>query len=260
MVSEKYIAGLIDSDGYIGFKSLKQNYRPQLQIVIAQKKEFSGVLEELHKQLGGSLKDVKNKVGGDQVYTYWTLYSTKAKNLLSRIHKYLVIKKAHCKWLLDNCTEKVTDLPDFRQQMKMARKLQSLPLPNYPTRKWLAGYFDGDGCVYTSTEVRKNGNVGVGVHIVAHKMDIEGLEIIHKNFGGNIVQHSNKNCLRWQLLERNQVKKFLEYFGKHSYIKHDQIYSVFKYLDSKQNGSELKADLKRLKNPQRLNEGALLNE
>jgi len=253
MISEKYVAGLIDSDGSIHFSSINDNWKPTLVITICQKQSQSTVLYDMKELFGGR---IYVKVVKESSYIYYTLIGKAAKALLSRVVKYMVIKRTYSLWCLEMTTLPVKNKDEFRDRVKEARKTQSLPLPNFPTRKWLAGYFDGDGCISVSKVNPTTGNAHLVVTIAAHNDDLAGLSIIHKNFGGYLYPIANGRCTQWRLTEIHQIEKFIEYFCKHSIIKHTQLYLALNYIRSKHiTGEQLKMELSKLKtDPQRLNE------
>lgn len=247
-VSDKYIAGLIDSDGCISLKRIKAPYKPLIYISIAQRSDRAEVLTLCQKSIGGGVIRVRTQNGVD--YSELTVIGSAAHVFLARISKYLVIKRTHCLWCLDKSTQYVEDESLLKKQIKLSRKVKSLPLPNFPSRKWLAGYIDGDGCIRVNY-LDKNNLAKISCSVACHVDDSAGVEIIQKNFGGNIgFNTKTKTVLVWQKYFSNNhdALKFFEYFGKHCIIKRDQITAVLEYLRADQkNGQELDKKLRQLK-------------
>lgn len=243
MISDKYICGLIDSDGSIKVIA-KEGQRPTMSITISQKLEHSKVLHMIAEYLGGT---VSTETIGNGQYCSLRIPSKIAKVFLLRSVKHLVIKRHYAEWIISQLETIVTDVKEFENQKAINRAQQYLPLPNYPTRKWLAGYFDGDGYVGVNS-IRKDNTVVLQAEIVCHSKDYSGIQIIQKNFGGKIInQKSKPNILRWYMtFDPLNNTNFLDYFFKHSVIKQDQILAIKKYIEHK-DGVALKEELKSLK-------------
>jgi hypothetical protein len=58
-------------------------------------------------------------------------------------------------------------------------------LPVHPSRSWLAGYFDGDGCLYAQLNPHGH-SASIKVSIDSNTDETDGLELVHKAFGGRI--------------------------------------------------------------------------
>jgi hypothetical protein len=240
-LSDKYIAGFVDADGCINV-----DCRPSRPLSIALSfSQIAGqdvVLHEIQRALGGDILD--HPVNG-VMYKKHQLYGRKAVMVLHRIKKYLVVKRHYANVCLD-----VLGRRDItRQWLKEQRRIKSLPLPNFPTRKWLAGYFDGDGCLSVQ-RIRPNGSACIVAHIACSQFDTEGIEIIHKNFGGNIGNMRGGSCRQWTLyLQPSKAKKFLGYFTKDLLIKREQSEYILSCAEigHYHNGGEIKSALKQLK-------------
>lgn len=245
-LSEKYIAGFLDADGYIGIHWKAGKYKPLLMVGFSQRTSHDKVLQLIQKELGGAMRIKTIK---DRDYSELVLKGKAATMALYRIKKQLIIKRHYADVCLDLVSQGIPeDLDKAKAYMKEQRRIKSLPLPNYPPRKWLAGYFDGDGsfiCV-----VRYKGAAEFKCSIAASYYDVEGIEIIQKNFGGRINNHRSKDVKMWTLgLPPSKARKFISYFAKHMILKKDQAYhilncaSVGHYRD----GRNIKEAMKQLK-------------
>jgi hypothetical protein len=73
---------------------------------------------------------------------------------------------------------------------------------------WLAGFFDGEGCVYM-----KPGQIGIEVSIV--NTDLDAIHAIHKRLGFGEVEVQreagprNKKSIYWRARKMHEVRKFL---------------------------------------------------
>lgn len=245
-LSEKYVAGFMDADGTMGLQWHKGVKSPQLVIGWSQKTSRDEVLYKIQEVFGGSVSTVV--VGGVE-YSRLTMCGPTAKKCLNRIKKYLVIKRHYAEVCLEHANKPVGDVEATKAMLKAERRRRCYPLPNFPPRKWLAGYFDGDGCVSVN-RLSQQGSASLIAHIAASNFDVEGIEIIHKAFGGTVHDMRNGACRQWRMaLPPSKAKQFFGYFGKHSVVKRDQILFVLgcAEMGHYRNGKSIKAALKHLK-------------
>lgn len=254
MVSDKYIAGFLDSDGSIGFNFIDKGRRPLLHITWTQKACQDEVLSEIHKVIGGRLDEIIVKGNG---YSRLNICGRKAEALLNRIRKHLVIKRRFADVCMKVVMEKVNDPTKIKEYLKKERRVESLPIPNFPTRKWLAGYIDGDGC-FSINSISKKGAAYPILHIAAANYDTEGIEAIQKSFGGRIHNMNNGNVRQYILsLAPSKAIQLISYCGKHMIVKHDQALFILNCakMGHYRDGKSIKLALKQLKaRSHRLNE------
>jgi hypothetical protein len=172
-----------------------------------------------------------------------------AEMLLSRIAKHLVVKRYQANMVLDRLHQPVGDHDAFKAWLKEVRRVKSLPIPNYPARKWLAGFFDGDGCLSVQ-DISKHGAAIIVVVIASADYDTESLELIHKAFGGNIHGIKDKPCKQWKLtMQPSKAMEFLGHFAKYSIVKKSQIDFILGCAEMGhfRDGKSIKDGLKQLK-------------
>lgn len=255
-LSEKYIAGFFDADGSVQVVFVVGCVTPQLRVAFSQKTEQDEVLHLIQKDYGGSISYAM--VGNGQ-YTKLSFSGNKSSTmLLNRIKKHTVIKRRYIEVCLDLCSRKLdpSEIERVKAYLKIQRKIKSYPLPNFPPRKWLAGYFDGDGCVSASLRGEGKGST-VRVHIAAEKCYVGGLEIIHKSFGGSY-KAMRENVDQWYLDgPANKLVQFLSYFWQHTIVKYDQLFFILKCAEMGhfRDGNNIVTAMKHLKaHPHRLSE------
>lgn len=261
MISEKYIAGFLDSDGSLGILWSKVDRadsnpimkRGYLSVRFSQTASQDRVIHLIHERIGGCLsRNAKNNE------TVLALTGKAAVALLNRIKKHLVIKRYYADVLL-GINGGVYNRADMNRQLKEQRKIRSLPLPNFPTRQWLAGYFDGDGCIGVRLPKDRR-SAQPTIEISCSNYDSEGIDTIHKAFGGSLCNHEagREHLRRWTLtMPPSKAKQFLGYFAKHMIIKREQAYFILgcAEMGNYRDGKNIKQALKQLKaQPHRLNE------
>jgi len=264
MLSEKYIAGFLDADGSIQVAwrrvdradSNKELKRAYLSLEFGQLEKQDEVLQQIQQVIGGTI-DSTNKLGVVRL----RLFGKEAVMVLNRIKKHLVIMRHYADAVLD-VVNKVHNRNEMQKLLKQQRRIKSLPLPNYPSRQWLAGYFDGDGCIHARLPKSRNA-AQIAVEIVSTAYDSEGLEILQKAFGGslNTVTKNLEPLTKWTLtMPPSKAKEFLGHFQKHSINKREQALFILgcAEMGNYRDGKSIKAIMKQLKTqPHRLSEPKL---
>lgn len=261
ILPDKYIAGFMDADGCIAVLWSPDCCRPQMTLTASQREDHDSVLDHLQRTVGGSIRTVQ-VMGGR--YTAWTLCGSKARMLLDRIRKHLVIKRHYAEVVLGMVNRPVQDRMAAKLMLKAERRVRSEPLPNFPSRKWMAGYIDGDGCFSVGSV--QYGNAYPLLHIAASSWDTEGIEIIQKQFGGRIhpmkTKNGSENVKQYVLyLNPSKAIQVLEYCGKHLIVKREQADFLLSCarMGHYHDGKRIQETLKQLKtHPQRLNESAAM--
>lgn len=263
-LSEKYLAGIVDADGTLGVKFFRQssgNIYPQIYLKVSQETAKDKVLYLIQENFGGSIH-TSGKNGKHEVVNFSCKQS---RMLLYRIKKHLVVKREFAEFCLDYVKSNPGPIPQdevkaHKEYIGEQRKKRTEKLPNFPARKWLAGFFDGDGCIACS--YRKNVNRSyLSARITTEPAYDASIRLIHKAFGGKIYSVKKKEGLYPMLvidLPPSKAQQFLGYFAKHTVVKWDQVYFVLgcakggNYRDGKpikDTLSYLKAREQRLNDP-----------
>ena len=225
-MNEKYLAGLIDADGHISVRC-RLNARPDLDVSISQAEPYVAVLEYAKKQFGGAIR-VKHIKGKD--YAELQLRCGPARQCLERLKKYMVLKRHHAERMLDLVDRSFIlrsedEVKSTRDEVKRIRAYGADRIPNYPSRKWLAGYFDGDGS-FAVKVCKKTGYAYPTASILAAKNYTVGIVLLQQAFGGRICAVRQNALWQLQLSQPSKAKAFLDYFAQHLYIKRAAAYFI----------------------------------
>jgi len=179
------------------------------------------VLEDIQAMFGGQIRD---KLGE---YSELQLRSRKAYNMVSRLKKYMVLKRHHAERMMDlvdrsSVLKTVEDVRSVRAEVKKIRAYGADRMPNYPSRKWLAGYFDGDGCFTATVDRYKKARPVVA--LLAAENYVVGLSLIHSAFGGRINAVGSNAVWQLGLDDPCKARKLLRFFAKHLVLKKAQAY------------------------------------
>lgn len=241
----KYLAGLIDADGWIGFEFQNNKVYLKLNITAADSIDKNHYVRSLPETIGFGSSCVKTKRGDWATISVWVV--SKARDLemlVPRLIKHLVIKGKHLDRMFNKWQEyrgkKLTDLEV--EQLKIYSKASRadagpVKAKKHPTWAWVAGYLDGDGS-YIFSHPPSHKNPRLLVQATAHENDAVGLELLFKAFGGRIetrgVNAPHIQDWRHSLGKRDHsfAVKFLSKVVQHSRLKKHKIETMLHYIHS----------------------------
>ena len=227
-LSEKYIAGFTDADGSIQLMwraidradSDPSMRRAYLSLEWSQLAYRDDVLRQIRDQNGGEI--TTSKCGK---YSTLRFFGKPAEMLLYRIRNHMVVRRRYADVVLE-MVRKPVKVEAAKAYLKIQRRIPSGYMPNYPSRKWLAGYFDGDGC-FACRLPRSRTSAQITAEISCAEYDSVGLRLLSKCFGGSLrnwVSPNNVELCKWTLtMPPSKVDQFIGHFGKYSVVKKDQV-------------------------------------
>jgi len=264
----KYYAGLFDADGSFGIQVDKRQdgtFRLSARASLKQLEFRAKPLKDLAEELKGTLyTELHEDKPGWRPTCGFVVTHQKAVSLMEKLKNHLVIKREVVDYILTINGQVVNKevlkaikkiLKDLRYEIHTLNK-------NHPSRRWMAGYIDGDGCI--RSQVRRYGGLSTKLEVTSYDRDTQGVELLQKAFGGSINKHGN-NAIRWVVnITENNANKIIGYFQKHSSMKRTQLLYVLDYLNkgkhlkkrgaTLESNTRLKETLQQLKQPQRLSE------
>lgn len=214
MISEKYLAGFIDADGHFGVR-YRVGATPDLIFVLSQRIDRVYVIQDLREMF-----DVAAAITVKGKYANLSLRCGPAVRVMERLAKYMVMRRRYVEWLL--VARKLwpvmrdqSDIAKVKAEVKAARRWcdSDAELPNYPTRKWMAGYIDADGCF---SGRMCNHTFYPKLTFLTEPFDTEAIRLVHKAFGG--AMHTNKDgnvVLDISLGDPSKAIEVLEFCAPH---------------------------------------------
>lgn len=231
MKNDKYLAGFIESDGHIGISVTKNStfcVYPCIRLV--QHHTRAKFLYELAEEL-----DLQVHVRSNSPCVQLSITAKKAYVILQRIKKYLTVKQPLAEYVLDCAYSQVAqeELTQIRDNIKKIKK--DVRIPNFFSRKWLAGMFDGDGTLTSC--ITKDNVLRIRLGISFHIDHIRAAEKLKEMFGGVVIKSKSSNKCDWSIwLTTSNVDKVLGYFGKHCKIKQAQYQLAQGFLANRKHG------------------------
>lgn len=218
MISEKYLAGFIDADGCLSVRA-RIGASPDLEVSVSQLHKGAVVLEAIQDMFGGQIRR-------DDTYSHLSMRGSPARKCFERLKKYLVLKRGHAEHMLGLVdTSRVLRTKDdvlaVRSRVKEIRAYGATQQPNFPSRKWMAGYVDGDGS-FTVKVCKKTGYAYPSLTICAAKNYIVGVHLLEKAFGGRFVVQ--KQNLHWwvSLSDPSKCREVIGHCAQHLVLKQAQ--------------------------------------
>lgn len=218
----KYLAGLLDADGSLSFVHNNGYLSLMLHLSMSESIDKGGKYAHYLVSKVGKLHTRKRNENW-AVQNEWILYARNDhEKTLPHVIKHMVVKGKKWSFMLETLREykgKKLTKEEFLEFRSFANDLHGpLKSKKHPTWAWTAGYIDGDGW-YLKREREHQTEMHVGV--VSHPDSPEGLELLHKAFGG--VLKMDRGHLRWikNLGPRDKqfAKSFLKKMVNHSHLK-----------------------------------------
>jgi len=190
----KYLAGLFDADGYVGFEFNSNKVYLRINLTAADSIDHSQYVYNLPETIGyGSSCKKERKNKNWSPVSVWVVGKEKDLNMLvPRLLKHLVIRGAHLQRMFDMWQQfKSRELSDLEiEQLKLfckeSRKASGSVKPKkHPTWAWVAGYLDGDGS-FINKKPPSQRTPRLLVQATAHEYDKVGLDLLYKAFGGTL--------------------------------------------------------------------------
>lgn len=226
VLSEKYMAGFLDADGSIGVRA-RVGARPDLIVEVSQRSLYGEIPRAFTEMFGGHTRE--RMVGASsEPYTYAAMRGRMARKCVERLKGYLVCKRSFAENLLKFVDEADVlrtedDLRLVRGTVRVLRAKAETVQRNFPPRKWLAGYFDGDGSLSVKV-CKKTGYAYPFATILAAPQYRAGIVLIAKSFGGAYCMNGDNWVWQLQLSQPSKATEFLSHFAKELVIKQPQAY------------------------------------
>lgn len=224
MFSEKYLAGFIDADGHFSVRA-RLGARPDLEFSLAQEESFREPLDYMAQEFGGVIRTKQYK---DKNYLELCMRGGPARKVFERLKKHLVLKQLQAERFLEltdngKILKTKEDVLEVRRRVKEIRAYGAIHQPNYPSRKWMAGYIDGDG----SFTIGLNGGYAYPkLSILAAPNYLVGITLLQKAFGGTISGIGQNAVWQIQLTDPAKAIKVLEHCAPYLIKKKAQAYFI----------------------------------
>ena len=234
MIDFKYAAGFVDADGSIQIHAKKfgEKFAVYPVVSMTQLPHRSNLLQDISEFYGISVH--RNQRGTDEV----RVSGKKGANLLEHTAKHMVIKQELARYVLS--LPKFVEEPELKAIKTVIKNLRrnNTPCKHMASRRWAAGYIDGDGCI--SASITKRGSLECRLSVSAWVHAQAGLVLLKETFGGYIVE--SHNTANWRVsLTPSKVQELKEFLGKHLMIKKTQLELAYDFIGKNKHSRRLGA-------------------
>lgn len=216
----KFVAGLFDADGYVGFDFCRGKIQLQSGLGLTDKELIESL--QRHFKTGTIIETVSENVNHSPFYR-WVMRSKDSKKFFNLIGKHMRIKATHFRNLIEIHSELECEvlsdelIGSLKEISKESRKNSRwLRHPKHPSYAWVAGYLAGDGHFEFKRGTNRNPKeMVVRVSSVCHKDDGYIQHFLCRAFGGSVIQPTNKPHLIWRRsLGKGNTKFATEFLKK----------------------------------------------
>lgn len=177
----------------------------------------------MQKEFGGV---IRFKCGGE--HAELQLRGGPARKAFERLKKYLVLKQDQAERYLDLVDRGVVlrtrdDVLAIRRRVKEIRAYGATHQPNYPSRKWMAGYIDGDGSFVVKV-CKKTGYAYPALTVLAAPNYLVGITLLQRAFGGCIQAMGQNASWTVTLSQPSKIEQVVGHCAKHMLRKQAQAY------------------------------------
>lgn len=219
---KKYLAGLLDADGSLVYCHNNGYLSLSMSLSMSESIDRNGAYAQY---LGSKVGKLYTRKRDDNwaIQNEWVVRKrSDLEKLIPHITKHMVIKGKKWQHMLETFRRlkgtKITEEEFFKLREEANSMRGPLRAKKHPTWAWTAGYIDGDGWYLKRVRPRQ---IEQHVGVVSHREHPEGVELLHKAFGG--VLKLDRGHLRWIKNLGPRDKKFTIFFLKkmvqHTHLK-----------------------------------------
>ena len=235
-----YLAGMLDGDGCIFIRKIKNGY--QSGLTLAQSR--TNILQVIRYHFGGSITSSKNRNNKEEnilskndneeyyhkhnIRNQYNLLirSNEYQIILEYIKDYLIIKKEKIKCLYE--FSKLANIPNKNEEKELIfQQLKNIKNENENNNKevnieYIQGLFDAEGCIY----IDKNKQSKFYISITQKKYPFILNKI--KDFLG--FGQIDKNNIVFKIFNKSDCLKFISLVKKDLIVKYNQIIALEYFL------------------------------
>jgi hypothetical protein len=236
--TKSYMAGVFDAEGCIRIAIHKRENKIYFEPKVYLSNKSRALMQWSVLHFGGSFsRNVNNKEGEDWYIWYLQSFSSVA-SFLKTILPYLKYKREQAEVLIEFIENRDKLLED--QKFFYLRKLKELKQhgsvttdtnSNYLKAEpaYLAGFFDGEGCVRINKTPNQN-TISYHLIVTIANNDKSILDSCREIYGGDVRSKGKRNCFSWSLFNKGIIEKFLLHSLPYLVVKRDEALAALEYV------------------------------
>jgi len=236
--TKSYMAGILDAEGCIRIATHKRGNKTYYEPKVYLSNKSKAVMQWSVLHFGGSfVRNINNKAGEDWFVWYLQSFPT-VVSFLKTILPYLKYKREQAETLIEfienrenlsdnQKNEYIQKLKEMKQHGSVTTETNSSYLKAEPA--YLAGFFDGEGCVRVNKTPMKN---TISYHLIVSiaNNDRSVLDSCKELYGGDVRAKGKRNCFSWSLFSKASIEKFLVDSLPYLVVKRDEALAALEYV------------------------------
>ena len=207
-LSDKYLAGFLDADGGIQLQWYppvrSENWTDKSMMRCYAHVRFDQADQGFIELVAQSLTppraaDIWGRVERDEKCWYWRLTGKRAVAVLQRLKNYSVNYRRLAETAIE-MNGQLMHREVGRARFETARNAIE-PMPKHPTRKWAAGYIDGNGHLGVRRPSART-IAQVVLEVSDEARDRTGVDLLAKQYGGSVQEWctpAGTSMVKWVL-------------------------------------------------------------
>ena len=234
----KYMAGILDAEGCVRIATHKRGDKTYYEPKVFLSNKSRALMQWAVLHFGGSFsRNINSNKGED--WFIWYLQSFKAiERFLKLVLPYLKYKKEQAETLLKFIQEKDTLTKSEKESilnwLKGAKRCGSVTTETNSSYlkanpEYLAGFFDGEGCVRVNKTPSKN-TISYHLIVTIANNDKSVLDACRDIYGGDVRKKSKGTCYSWSLFNKPKIEQFLLNSIPYLVVKRDEALAALEYV------------------------------
>ena len=232
------MAGILDAEGCIRIATHKRGSKTYYEPKVYLSNKSRALMQWSVLHFGGSFsRNVNNKAGEDWFIWYLQSFPT-VVSFLKTILPYLKYKRVQAETLIefienrdslsdDQKNEYVRKLKELKQHGSVTTETNSSYLKAEPA--YMAGFFDGEGCVRVNKTLTK-GVICYHLIVTVANNDRSILDAYREVYGGDVRLKGKRDCYSWSLFNKVHIEQFLLDTLPYLVVKRDEALAAMDYI------------------------------
>ena len=236
--TKSYMAGIFDAEGCARIATHKRGNQTYFEPKVYLSNKSRALMQWSVLHFGGSFSLNVNKNAGEDWYLWYLQSFSSVAAFLKAILPYLKYKREQAKVLIefienrDNLSESqkyeyIDKLKELKQHGSVTTETNSSYLKAEPA--YLAGFFDGEGCVRVNKTPTKN-TISYHLIVTIANNDRTILDACRELYGGDVRPKGKRDCLSWSLFAKANIEKFLLSSLPYLVVKRDEALAALEYV------------------------------
>jgi hypothetical protein len=236
--TKSYMAGIFDAEGCARVAVHKRGDKTYFESKVFVSNKSRALMQWLVLHFGGNFSLNVNSNKGEDWYVWYLQSFPSVANFLKAILPYLKYKREQAEFLIEFIDKReelsedekyvyLENLKKMKRHGSVTTETNSDYLKAEPA--YLAGFFDGEGCVRVNKTPTRN---TISYHLIVSiaNNDKTILDSCKEIYGGDVHLKGKGPCLSWSLFSKASIEKFLLASLPYLVVKKDEALVALEYV------------------------------